>query len=203
MANTRNFIDQVFNQPFDVYLKGDDRISKSNGRQNSSAKFPFDLRYYIDQFSNINNDGFPFYNIYSAKHEDRVDYRIVLALAGYSKEDISVTINEAGNLVITGGETVSSVDSQGQLSYAPNSPVQFAHKFDEIAEHTNQTDVQYTDWKLHRSGITQKKFVRVFELDSENSKVTKVRFIDGLLCIDVSHFKPVQEKPKTIKLAIE
>ena len=139
-----------------------------------------------DLFDN-NAFSFPFYSIFKNVDSDKnVNHRIVVALAGYSKENLNVTVTPDGLLTISG-----SVDEMnGEVKSET-----LSHRFDDVEK--------YQDWKVVRNGISAKSFKRSWKIDTEKTKVTKVRFVDGLLCIDLHTEMPKPVQPSVLNISIE
>lgn len=102
-------------------------------------------------------------------------YRIVLATAGFSKDELSV-VEEKQKLIIKGKKHERKVSSEQQPSEETNSSEQWIHR-----------------------GIATRKFSKVFML-ADNVKVEDAKYEDGLLTVDVVQLVPPENEPKQIPI---
>ena len=114
---------------------------------------------------------FPPYDIEQLSSDD---YRITLAVAGFSKDELEVRIDN-GNLIVTGQHTVVDPDPNEEIP-AINYPI-----------------------ALHK-GIAKRDFSRTFKL-MEYVLVSDVALRDGLLVINLTRELPEALKPRTIDIA--
>jgi molecular chaperone IbpA len=116
--------------------------------------------------------GFPPYDI--IKHSEE-RFGIKLAVAGYSKENISVVL-DSGKLTISG----SIANKNNLLDYSTglstNVPVNYIYK-----------------------GIAERDFKRVFTL-SDTIEVEKVTLSDGMLYVTLKNVIPEHQKPKVFEI---
>lgn len=116
---------------------------------------------------NSEESNFPKYNIIKL---DNTNYIIEMALAGYSKKDINITLEDS---VIT-------------VSHAKSCPL--------------VEDIKASkDSKIIHQGITKKSFSKFFAV-AETIIVTEASFIDGLLTIKLEDVIPEEKKGKTIHI---
>ena len=131
-------------------------------------------------FEASNNQAFPPYNLY--RIEDN-KFKVEMALAGYSKNDIEITIKD-GLLVIKSSNNPSNLYER-YIEYKGH-------------QHVATTKDNVPVIELHR-GISGKQFKRSFQL-SENVKVVNAYFIEGILTIDLEQIIPEERLPKTIAI---
>jgi len=105
-------------------------------------------------------------------------YLIEIAIAGYSKEDIDVTMHNG----------VLSVSSTG---YNDNDRI-VGNSEDKTEE--DNSSVEY----LHK-GISSKQFSKKFHLD-EDVLVESARFDNGILTIGLKRVIPEEKKPKSVPI---
>ena len=117
--------------------------------------------------------GFPPYNIYRIGNNI---FKIEVALAGYTKKDIGITIKDSV-LVI------NSVASPSNL-----------YEFSTDCSYENKEPV----YELHK-GITGRQFKRSFQL-AENVKVINAVFNEGILTIDLEQLVPEEKQLKVIDI---
>lgn len=134
--------------------------------------FDNQLSYNID-----GNDGFPFYNIYKTTE---YSFMIELAVAGYKKSDIEITI-ENNYLSIKGTKRLTAVeqmieDNSISDSWSPRMLPSCAHR-----------------------GISNRDFKRMFKL-SPHTNVTSALIHDGILTIHLEVKIPEISMPKTIPI---
>jgi molecular chaperone IbpA len=101
-------------------------------------------------------------------------YQVVIAAAGFSKDDLDVVV-ENSRLTVTGEKQKVVHDTEQETS--------------------EKSEPEY----LHR-GIATRKFTRSFML-SDNVHVTKADFVDGLLTLELVHEIPEEQKPKQIPIS--
>lgn len=117
-------------------------------------------KFLDEQFSFLKaystSDTFPKYNLISlSEHEDKIE----LALAGYKKEDLKVTL----------------IDQLLQI---------------ECKKAHNANPFEFKEFpKFREMQIAQRDFLISFKI-FKNSKVSKVKFADGILTINVDRPKP-------------
>jgi molecular chaperone IbpA len=128
-------------------------------------------------FETSNTQAFPPYNIYRIGDNN---FKIELALAGYLKKDIEITLKD-------GVLSVISLNSPSNL-YETACFEGRHHKL----EHDESV------YEVHR-GITGKQFKRSFQL-AENIKVNKAVFTEGILTIDLEQLVPEEKQLKVIDI---
>ena len=131
-------------------------------------------RYFDDFFSNKVASNYPPYDI-EAISED--SYRITVAVAGFSREELEVSIDN-GHLIVK-GKHADVVESEDE---APADP---------------EAVTRYPVF-VHR-GIAKRDFDRTFKL-MEYVVVSDVSFKDGLLVINLKRELPEALKPRTIEI---
>jgi molecular chaperone IbpA len=120
-----------------------------------------------------NSQSYPPYDLIKL---DEDTYRISLAVAGFSKDDIDVSV-ENGTLIIKGEIVDEATESGCGCTIASNCGCgQVLHK-----------------------GIAGRKFVRSFAL-GEYMEVTSAELKDGILNVNVIRVVPEEKKPKSIKI---
>ena len=125
-------------------------------------------------FSNSINTGYPPYNIIK---EDDDNYLIELAVAGFSMEELSITLNK-NELIIEGLPTFKEFEEEEHIEWkSGDKPNHFLHK-----------------------GIANRKFIRTFKL-AEHVEVAKAKLELGILRINLVRNIPEELQPK--KIAIE
>jgi molecular chaperone IbpA len=107
---------------------------------------------------------------------DEDTFKLSLAVAGFSKGDIDVSVDN-GTLIIKGEIVDESVESGCGCTVASNCGCgQVLHK-----------------------GIAARKFTRTFAL-GEYMEVTGAEIKDGMLHINIDRVVPEEKKPKSIKI---
>lgn len=122
-------------------------------------------RYFQD--SPLNTSNYPPYNLEKFGENN---YRITVAIAGFSKEDVEIVV-ENGLLTIDGQATGSAEKSA-----------------------TIETDADF----LYR-GIANRDFKLRFTL-ADHVEVKEARFENGLLCLDLQRDVPEAMKPHVIEI---
>lgn len=117
---------------------------------------------FLAQFENLVGDSgsFPPYNVEKISEKD---YRLTMAVAGFSKDEISVTVNER-TLSIVGTKKVDSEDKRI-----------FIHRG--IAERSFRRDFQLTDYVIVTDATIQDGLL-VIELVRELPEARKARVIE-------------------------
>lgn len=128
-------------------------------------------RYFSD--SPLNSSNYPPYNLEKFGDDH---YRITVAIAGFSKENIDITV-ENDLLTIDGKSPMSSTT-------VPQT----------VAEHDIMVDTDF----LYR-GIANRDFKLRFTL-ADYVEVKEARFENGLLCLELLREVPESMKPKTIEI---
>lgn len=128
-------------------------------------------RYFDDFFSAKTTPNYPPYDI-EALSED--DYRITLAVAGFTKEELAVSIDN-GTLRVKG--------------------TRFHEEQASITEEVQETKYPFA---IHK-GIAKRDFDRTFKL-MEYVVVSDVALKDGLLVINLKRELPEALKPRTIDI---
>lgn len=122
---------------------------------------------------NGGDNGYPPYDILRTSEDD---YRITMALAGFSDDDLNVVLEDDMLLIEGKAEDAEKAD-QG------------------AGEVANEADE--TTW-LHR-GIARRAFSRRFRL-AENIRVTGASFENGLLNVQLVREVPEHQKPRQIAI---
>lgn len=124
--------------------------------------------------------GFPKYNIISYKDVSPAKYKVELALAGFSKDDIIV-------------ETVLN-----KLIVRTNFNEHDGVKEDmRVAEYVNGVPTAYYEAR----GISKRSFSKTFEVKEKYSlEIEDVSFVNGLLTIELVVKVPEEFKPKVYKI---
>ena len=115
-------------------------------------------------------DSYPPYNF---EQTSETNYRITYALAGFSKEDITVTVKE--NWLYIEGEKKDNFDGVSKKD-----PLGFKPFF-------------------HHRGIATRAFKRAFQLASD-IVVTEATMENGLLHIELEQLVPEEQQPKLIQI---
>lgn len=131
-------------------------------------------RYFDEFFSSKVASNYPPYDIEAISADE---YRITLAVAGFSREELEVSINN-GHLIVKGNH-IEPVLADGSES-------------DEIVEAD-----KYPIY-IH-NGIAKRDFDRTFKL-MEYVVVSDVTFRDGLLIINLKRELPEALKPRIISI---
>lgn len=138
-------------------------------------------------FSNIaatqNTTGFPPYNLYRIGENK---FLIELAIAGYLKEDIRITLKE-GLLLI------AAIQEPSNLFKGYVDP-----EDDRVLKYPEKTKDGETIYDLH-SSISSKWFKRSFQL-GEHIVVKSAEFKEGILTIQLEQIVPEEKKIKTISI---
>jgi len=122
---------------------------------------------YLGGFNSFMENSFPPYNTTAISKNE---YNIEVALAGYSKDDIEITlVNDFLNIISK--KKVNTKDSSIMADYP---------------------------YSIHR-GISEKKINLKFKLP-KNSEVSKPIFNNGLLTINVKKLLSEEEKIKVIEI---
>ena len=117
--------------------------------------------------------GFPKYDII----RDGEKYKIVVALAGFKKDEISLELKDDPSV----NRKILKLSSSFDL--------------EKSVEESQKVQVEY----LHR-GIARRDFSNNFYL-SRDSVIDSAKFEDGLLTIEISVVIPEEKKPKLIEIA--
>jgi molecular chaperone IbpA len=125
----------------------------------------FELANRVDEAT----ASYPPYNI--EKHGEDA-YRITMAVAGFSQDELDVTVKE--NSLIVTGKAAEQLSTQGEL---PAEQVSYLHR-----------------------GIARRAFERRFEL-ADTVKVVGAELKDGLLHIALKREVPEAKKPRQIQIA--
>ena len=133
-----------------------------------------------DPFFNIlstieRQDTFPAYNIVQL---NETDYIVELALAGYTKEDVEITVKDK----------VLSI-------FADKKDKNYGEEF--IVKLKDNWQVKYP--QVIHSGISYRRFTKTFTL-GQNTEITNATFEDGLLIISLTQKIPEEKKTKTIRI---
>lgn len=140
----------------------------------------------IEVAANINSTGFPPYNIYRVGKDNFI---IEIAIAGYLKEDISITQKECVLLISSIKEPSNLATFNWQEVTEPGSSLSYKVRVDNNGNPVSE---------LHK-GITGKRFNRKFQL-AEHVKVNEAIFNEGILTIYLEQVVPEEKKIKTIKI---
>ena len=116
--------------------------------------------------------GFPPYDIIKKSDEEFV---IKLAVAGYSKDQISVSL-DSGKLVVTGTSLNDNVLDYVTSVNTSTVPINYIYK-----------------------GIAERDFKRTFTL-ADTVEVDKVTLSDGMLCVFLKNIIPETKKPKVFSI---
>lgn len=136
--------------------------------QNFLARTAIGADRYLEEIFSTKTSNYPPYDI-EALGED--DYRVTIAVAGFSREEIEVSINN-GNLIVSGKTVVEpKLDDEEKSEY----PI-----------------------KIHQ-GIAKRDFTRTFKL-MEYVVVNEVTLKDGLLVINLKRELPEALKPRVIEI---
>jgi molecular chaperone IbpA len=119
------------------------------------------------------------YPPYDTIQDAQNEYRVILATAGFSQDEISIVI-EKNQLTVT-GEKLKNVSTETE------DPAE-AETFSEFPKY------------LHR-GIAMRKFSRSFML-GENIKVKSATYENGLLSIYLVREVPEEQKPRKIEILV-
>jgi len=114
----------------------------------------------MSRIEHSSSTNYPPYNIIKI---DDDNYKIEIAVAGFSKGDIDVQTHD-GQLIIKGDK-----------------------------------EVQDTETNYLHNGISNRKFLRTFEL-SDYVEVASAEVKDGILTVDLERHVPESMKPKTIDI---
>lgn len=132
------------------------------------ARFP-------DVFSNVTN--YPPHNI---EKLDEDNYRLTLAVAGFVRTDINVSLHQ-GTLTIEGKKPVPSSSEDGEMLPAPSA----------------SGDKVNPPSKMLYRGIGFRDFSRQFKL-GEHVNIISATLENGLLVIDMERRLPEELQPKQI-----
>ncbi len=116
------------------------------------------------------NNTFPPFNVYKKNNQTLIE----IALAGYSKDDITVDLDRSKNRLVVSGET----------STRP------------VEQQTNEDDNE-DRWTLVSGGLAKRKFYKSF-IVRDTVQVESCRFEDGVLKIIVT--EPQAESSTKIKI---
>lgn len=145
------------------------RTLSSSDIQNLFTRTAVGAEQYLDDFLNLKvTSKYPPYDIEALSKDE---YRITIAVAGFTREEIEVKLDN-GYLIVKGGVAESSpVEGEG----VPEYPI-FVHQ-----------------------GIAKRNFDRSFKL-MEYVAVTDVALKDGLLVINLKRELPEALKPRTFDI---
>ena len=133
----------------------------------------------LSRFNHVHNtatrQSYPPYDLIKVNEDT---YKLSLAIAGFSKDDVSVSVDN-GTLIIK-GEIAESADESGCGC--------------DVASNCGCGQV------LHK-GIATRKFTRTFAL-GEYMEVTGAEIKDGMLHIDIDRIVPEEKKPKEIAIKV-
>lgn len=128
----------------------------------------------FDRIFNLPVDGPTAYPPYNVAQISDSEWIVEMAVAGFTKEDLSVTVHN-GQLKVVG------------------------KKVKETKEGDNEVDVANAP-RYQYQGISSRAFSRAFEL-GDNIEVQEVSLKDGLLTIKLERVIPESQKPRTINIA--
>lgn len=157
---------------------------------NNQLNFVRSLSIGLDPFFDIlessivtpgNQEAFPPFDICKLTP---TTYLIEVALAGYEKDDLSITIKD-GTISIEGKKKASKFDKLQQEAL---------NKFREKGFSQNSEELFPT--KIH-NGISSRYFTKNFIL-AEDVEVTSASYVNGLLSIELERKIPEKKKVKTI-----
>ena len=140
--------------------------------------------FFSRVFDTPNSQGFPPYNIYRIGNNI---FKVEIALAGYLKKDIEITIKDS--LL-----TVKAINTPSNLYDIYEANLVWRDELDFSPENMAKDYVI----ELHK-GISSKKVRRCFQL-AENVKVTNAVFNEGILTIDLEQLIPEEKQLKVIEI---
>jgi len=135
--------------------------------QNFLARTAIGADRYLEEIFTTKSSNYPPYDI-EALGED--DYRVTIAVAGFSRKEIEVSINN-GNLIVS-GNIAETAEIDGEEKKFPV--------------------------MIHK-GIAKRDFTRTFKL-MEYVVVNEVTLKDGLLTINLKRELPEALKPRVIEI---
>lgn len=141
------------------------------GRAVESAMLGFPSNWLDDYLLSAVNGVTSTYPPYDIIQFDTNHYQIVFAVAGFSKDDLDIQVEQQRLTVSGKQEQTDESDENSKSSY------RVVHK-----------------------GISSRKFQKSFLL-GEHMKISKAEYVDGLLKIDVVREVPPEALPKTIQIA--
>jgi molecular chaperone IbpA len=125
------------------------------------------------QFTNTMNQGYPPYNIVKV---DEDNYLIELAVAGFSLDELSITVNQ-NELLIDGQPTMKEFADETHVEWKQGeTPVHYLHK-----------------------GIANRSFKRTFTL-ADHMEVKSAGLELGILTINLVRRVPEELQPKKIAI---
>ena len=125
------------------------------------------------QFTNSVNNGYPPYNIVK---NDEDNYVIELAVAGFSMDELSITLDK-NELIIEGKPTMKEFGDEEHIEWKQNEePQHYIHK-----------------------GIANRNFIRTFKL-AEHVVVKNATLELGILRINLERQVPEELQPKKIAI---
>jgi molecular chaperone IbpA len=131
------------------------------------------LMRMLDEDTSRGNQAYPPYNIEKISDDD---YQIDMAVAGFSQEDIDITV-ENNRLVITGSkETKNDTDASSYL-YRGIATRNFAQEF-KLAEHIEVKEATIEHGMLHiilQREIPEEKKPRKIKINNGESMVSKAK----------------------------
>lgn len=140
----------------------------------------------MNDFNRLDNSGYPPYNIESIG-EDK--YQITLALAGFKREDLDITVKE-GLLSIEGKKAEEVEESINEASCGccgcGNDPCDCA-------------EIESKDRQFIHRGIANRAFTRQWKL-AEYVEVVDATMEDGLLFVLLERQVPEEKQAKTIAI---
>lgn len=167
-----------------------DRFRTKNGLETSLSNV-FDSLYsnvlgfdpeFESKFSRSAASSNTAYPPYDTIQDSENDFRVIVAAAGFSQDEISVVV-EKNQLMING-------EKKKEKSIE-----------DRIKDVENQTDQLSLYPKYLHRGIAMRKFSRSFVL-GENVKVSSATFENGLLTVYLVREVPEEQKPKKIEIFV-
>jgi molecular chaperone IbpA len=101
---------------------------------------------WVEEFSNLptSNTGFPPYNM---ERFGDTEYQITLAVAGFKREDVSITVNH-GLLTIEGNQEEIEPKSDGVFLHKGIAARNFSRQW-KLAEYVEVLDAKMTDGMLY------------------------------------------------------
>ena len=168
----------IFNISIKNFLK------TSIGFSDAFQAFVYD---YSDEVSS-----FPHYNIRVLDNGNEI---IEMALAGYGKEDIDVTVGDTSDLTISGGNYLTKMDGDYMMPFPAkksdklgkelNKNYEKSEKFEKeepVIEKEYKKDGKELNTDFVHQGVSRKRFCRRFQL-APHVEVEKVVFKNGMLYV--------------------
>jgi molecular chaperone IbpA len=131
----------------------------------------------LDQASNLEANSYPPYNI---ERTDENTYRISVAVAGFSSEDLNIEVKENA-LTISGEKTEKAEETKREVLHQGIAARAFVRRF-QLADHVHVTGASLENGLLHVElvrEVPEAKKPRVIPIAANAASATKSQVIDA------------------------